>query len=272
MSEAENSNVSNFPADPGTVVDAVAAAELQEVTAAQSFVTTPEYDSRSTQTFSFETTDDQGTYRFSHTFGPLAGRDDLLVAFDNERSIEYASKGKTTEITPSSAGAALNLWKALAIGVAGYGDEGEELPENWKDLTPAEDKVAAIAELLFAELVADENAGSTEQRRRSWGLSDSTKTIKLVAYFDGREVEVSHTLKAKTAEEVMAYDRIKSGVRIHKTGMQLKPHMKQKGELYDKMIRSTTGYAAEVPLHHKALVITAIFDQDAISTTKKSNS
>jgi hypothetical protein len=232
-----------------------------------------EYDSRSSQTFNFETTDDQGTYAFSHTFGPLAGREDLLIAFDNERSIDYASKGKTTEITPSSAGAAMNLWKALAIAVAGYGDEGEPLPENWKDLVPAEDKVAAIAELLFVEIVEEGNAGNPEQRRRSWGSSVSTKTIKLLAYFDGREVEVSHNLKAKTAEDVMAYDRIKSGVRIHKTGMQLKPHMKQKGELYDKMIRSAEGYAGDsVPLHHKALVITAVFDQEAVSTTKKSNS
>lgn len=231
-----------------------------------------EYDAQGPQKFTFESRDDAGTYRFSHTFAPIgdAAADALLVQFDNERSIEYLTKGKTTDITPNAAAASIRLWAALATSVDGYGEEGDPLPDNWKALTPDEDKILAINDLLFAEIIEPEAENVVAIRRRSWGGAGSTKTIKLRAYCDGREVETEHVLKAKTAAEVMAYDRIKAGIRLTKSGVQLKPQMKQKAELYDRLISAVKGYAGGlVPLHHKALVISAYFDQDAESVAKK---
>lgn len=268
------------PANPGSIVDAVAAAivvgtdkQFNKVldAVAPASITAPVYNSREDQTFTFETRDDLGTSRFSHTFGALANATEDLVRFDNERSIEYASKGKTTDITPSSAAASSRLWLSLVVGVDGYGEEGEPLPENWKDLVPEDDKLLAINDLLFSEVVEDEDLEDAPvvTRRRAWGSSSSTKTIKIRSICDGREVITAHVFKAKTAADVQAYDRIKSGIRLTKKAMQLKPQMKAKAELYDRMAPETALYSGPVPLHHKALAITAFFETDAESTAKK---
>jgi hypothetical protein len=232
----------------------------------------------SKQTFTLEIADDAGRYRVKHVFKPFADSPDTVQAllnYDNERSISYKTEGKDTEIKTAATMAAINLWDRMIESVEGYGNPGEDLPANWKELVPAEDKVATINDLLFVDLKETQTDEDAPIRGRAWGSAAATKTIDIVAYFDGREVFLSHTLKAKTAAEVMAYDRIKSRITLGKNEMSLKPQFKQKADLYDKLIVSVDGYscdAALVPVHHKAFVITAYFDTDINSTTKKSTS
>lgn len=231
------------------------------------------YDISAMQTFTFEATDDAGTYEFSHTFAPLAGREDALVRFDSDRSIEYSQTGKDTEIVASSAVASLRLWNELATAVTGYGED-DVLPPNWKEMVPEEDKVAAVRELLWAEIVIvdDDEKTSRLAGRRGWADTLSgEKTIRIRSNFSGREVITAVTFRPRTAADLMAYERIQGRIRLTRSGsLQIRPQLKAKGELFDRMLVSSIGYNSGIPLHHKALAITALFE--ATAETKKSNS
>ena len=234
-----------------------------------------QYDINAEQTFRLSIPGDNGTFEVSHTFAPLPQNEEALLAFDNERELVFQTKGKETDIAPANAPALLNLYKKLVKTCDGYGEEGESFPPNWRELIPADDAIAVINDLLFVDLKEDEDEYkplSTVVRRRAWGESTGTKTIKTVSYFSGREIFGEHQLKAKTAAEIMAYDRIKGRISLLKNGMRLKPQFKAKAELYDKLIVKISGYAGDmVPVHHKAAVITAYFETDAESATKKSS-
>lgn len=224
------------------------------------------YDAGKPQTFKLESSDEMGTNLLEHTFGPIT--DEALIAYDEARAVNYETHGKETDVSITAAAGALRLWSSLILNVEGYGAPGEELPENWKDLVPAEEKLQVIDDLLFTEVLEDAPGGLSVPR--SWaGLSEATKTIRLRAYCDGREVFVEHTFRAKTAEDVMSFDRLRAGARLSKNAMTLRPSMKPKGALYDRMIKETDGYSGPVPLHHKALVITVLFETSAASIAKK---
>lgn len=222
------------------------------------------------QTFALEiSTDELAPTRVFHKFGKLT--DKALIAFDERRSIEYATAGKETDVEIRSAAASLGLWDDLILEVEGYGAPGEPLPENWRELVPADEKIQVIEDLLFCE-IREDDAAILGNLNRSWAaLAETRKTIRLRAFCDGREVFCSHVLGAKTAAHVLAYDKLRAGVRLGKKAMTLKPQMKAKGELYDRMIVEVEGYAGGVlgvPLHHKATVITALFESSAVGQKK----
>lgn len=213
--------------------------------------------------------DDVAPARVSHTLGPIT--DKALIAFDERRSIAYATAGKETDVEIRSAAASLALWNDLIVGLDGYGAPDEELPDNWRELVPADEKLQIVDDLLFCEIVEDE-APALGNLNRSWAaLAETRKTIRVRAFCDGREVFCDHVLGAKTAEHVLAYDKLRAGIRLGKKSMTLKPQMAAKGALYDRMIVEVEGYVGGligVPLHHKATVITALFESSAVGQKK----
>lgn len=199
-----------------------------------------------------------------HNIAPLT--DKLLVEFDESRQVAVVGDGRQTGTETHTAGAAVKLWDRVCSGVQGYGDSDEDLPEDWRELVPIEDKIAVIDHLLTCVVVENDN-GTEDSGRAPWGASRS-RTIHTESYFNDEIVLTSHTLRAKTAQDYAEYERInrlmfenqRSGLRRKSERLAVFPAtMRGKGALYDKVVISAEGYEDGVPLHHKAVVIDAYF-------------
>ncbi len=233
------------------------------------------YDADAAQSFTFRRTDEEGEYEVEHIYGPLT--DAALIEYDELRSVvmgKTKTKGEM-KLLNVSLPADEALFDTVCERVDGYGEEGEEAPENWKELITADEKQQGVNTLLACELVEPERREGGKAKRRKWGAGRSGRTIPIRAYFDGREVELSHTLPAKTAKNIEDYEAIRSeihltkGKSINQSDMKIPGQMEAKGALYDRMGVRATGYKGRVPLHHKAFIITEYFDSASEVIQKK---
>lgn len=69
----------------------------------------------------------------------------------------------------------------------------------------------------------------------------------------------THVLRIPSLAEVVAYRRSFSRIVENRRGKQLlKINLRAAGEFYDKLIQSKDGYAGDVPVIHKAAVVTEL--------------
>jgi hypothetical protein len=211
----------------------------------------------------------------SHIFGAIT--DKALLEHERNRALKIGSaevKG-VTESKSNSFSADVLLWDELCIGVEGYGDPEESLPNNWKTLVDEEDKATAIQTLLACEAIR-----STQAKQRAafkpFGKKEQPGVVRLRAYFNGREVELEHYFRPKDGAAVTAWKELSSriwfgqGEHLGESDTQIPPQLEDKAALYDRMASGHKGYSGRVPLHHKALAVSEFFGAETLQK-KKSN-
>ena len=218
--------------------------------------------------------------KVTHVIAPLT--DKLLIEFDETRQVAVVGDNRQTGTETHTAAAAVKLWDKACLNVRGYGDSDDDLPEDWRDLVPVEDKIAVMDHILTCVTVekeASDNGGDGADGgtvRAAWG-ANRARSIQTESYFNEEIVLTDHTLRAKTAQDYAEYERInrlmfenqRSGLRKKNERLAVFPAtMRGKAALYDKLVLSSAGYEDRVPLHHKAVVIDAYFAAKA-DTEKK---
>jgi hypothetical protein len=252
------------------------------------FENTDLYDSEQNQHIPLAIEAGEGEVKVAHVMAPLT--DKLLIEFDEARQVAVVGDSRQTGTETHTAAAAAKLWDKACLSVRGYGESDEDLPEDWRELIPIEDKIAVIDHILTCVIVEKDaseikngeskNGEAENKARAAWG-ANRARSILTESYFNDEIVLTAHTLRSKTAQDYAEYERInrlmfenqRSGLRKKSERLAVFPAtMRGKATLYDKVVLSTSGYNAEnggrVPLHHKAVVIDAYFAAKA-DTEKK---
>lgn len=234
------------------------------------------YDADQSQEIPLLVETETGEVKVTHIIAPLT--DKLLIEFDEARQVAVIGDSRQTGTETHTATAAVKLWDKTCLAVRGYGDSDEDLPEDWRELVPVEDKIAVMDHILTCVAVEKSEKGSdgSAGTRAAWG-ANRARSIQTESYFNDEIVPASHTLRAKTAQDYAEYERInrlmfenqRGGLRKKTERLAVFPAtMRGKATLYDKVIVNASGYAERVPLHHKAVVIDTYFTARA-DTEKK---
>jgi len=236
------------------------------------------YDADQSQEIPLLVETETGEVKVTHVIAPLT--DKLLIEFDEARQVAVVGDSRQTGTETNTASAAVKLWDKACLAVRGYGDSDEDLPEDWRELVPVEDKIAVMDHILTCVAIEKEAGGDGGGARAAWGANRS-RSVQTESYFNDEILPAAHTLRAKTAQDYAEYERInrlmfenqRSGLRKKTERLAVFPAtMRGKAALYDKVLISATGYGTDnggrVPLHHKAVVIDAYFTARA-DTEKK---
>jgi hypothetical protein len=142
------------------------------------------------------------------------------------------------------------LFNQVMSDIEGVGEEGEERPEDWRDIFSAREKAAVIDASLFAVEVLE--LPPSTSKRPSWHGQLKNVTTKLRTYFNGQQVVTSHVLRKEDAQTYADFtaliSRAVTSVRI------VENHMLKLAGWYDALHVSHEGYVGRVPTFHKALV------------------
>lgn len=236
------------------------------------------YDADQSQEIPLLVETEAGEAKVAHVIAPLT--DKLLHEFDEARQVAVVGDSRQTGTETHTATAAVKLWEQACLTVRGYGDSDDDLPEDWRELVPVEDKIAVMDHVLTCVALEkgerESGDGQGGPARAVWG-ADRSRSVRTESYFNDEIVLTSHILRAKTAQDYAEYERInrlmfenqRSGLRKKSERLAVFPAtMRGKAALYDKVAISSSGYAERIPLHHKAVVIDAYFAAKA-DTEKK---
>ena len=215
-----------------------------------------QYDAAAKNRFEFEIEQGGEKYDIAQVFKPLT--DERYMKW--LRDLNVSSKGD--EVSENSRQATADLWDELIAGI-----ENVDYPEgaDFRDLIESSDKVRALNEFLAVAVVEPESDGTKKLRL---GEKATEQTVRTECWFDGEVLTQTHVLAAKTFELEKEYDRIQQKTsRTERTrGLRGKPKVEyvpqddRLGQLYDKMLVRSEGFAAGiVPLRFKTLVIGYVF-------------
>jgi|ERR1041384_868867 hypothetical protein len=144
------------------------------------------------------------------------------------------------------------LFDQVIVDVEGIGIEGEEKPANWLEFFTPQEKNAVVLNAILSGYALPEAAHSGA--RLSWqSLAGSVTRLRVL--FDGRELDVRHTLKkadTKTLREFGALlDKIQAGANAVNLMFELVT-------VYNRLQLTTHGYKGGiVPAHHRAFAVLA---------------
>jgi hypothetical protein len=210
-----------------------------------------------------------GGEMFEVAFVLDAQTDNALINYDRlcDRRFFAANQKETgernaVESVDKSFDAAIWLFNDRAISAEGFGEPGEQLPNDWKDSIADADKAAVIDEAyLAAGVVPLPIATPGRVLPLNYGKNAPISTIHLRALFEGNELTLGHVMRPATADQVATYKAIQKerlivqGTRLNKGETRIPPKARKLGALYDQLMESVTGYVNDhVPLHHKMVV------------------
>ena len=157
------------------------------------------------------------------------------------------------------------LFDEQVTGLEGYEDDGEPLPADWRSIFSPQDKASVVVGGLFGVRVVESPPIKKGGKLSLKSILHNT-TVRMVAFFDGREVEVSHSLKRADADTYGEFMSLNVGVYSVVRGGD--EHMPALAALYDKHHAGHTGYAGRVPLSHKAIAFVAHMQRQGRVLTK----
>lgn len=226
------------------------------------------YDVAAEQRHAFIVEEDESQSTIVHICRPF---NNLLEDYDRMREVTLQQEGKETEIETASIEADEWLFGEIIKGVEGY--DGD-LPEDFAKRIDIDEKQATIRQLLSVKVLGGD--GIKAEVKRTWGQPNQGRTIKLLSYFNGEEVESEITFKAKDTGVIADYERVKGkvnlkeGKRLNDSKMKIPAQMVAKGKIFKNMVESTTGYANDiVPLHHQAMALSSYFEKTIKNAAKK---
>lgn len=220
--------------------------------------TTPEYDARARNTFTFEVHGLDETVEIGHVFGPL----------DDPRYVEYLNglkiHGTRNDVRGRSEEEACRLWDDLVVDTVNI-----TYPEgtDWRSLIDLQDKIRSLNEFLVVSVFRQPRVSGGALQLGDGSDSDTYVTE---CYFNGRIVRQEHVMPRAGFELQKKYDRIRRRevrqvevrglMKRNDPEMRYEPQDEQMGALYDEMVISTTGFAGGVvPLRFKTAVVNAMF-------------
>lgn len=209
------------------------------------------YDANARQRFRVLHEIDGDPYELGLLVGPIT---DTALANYARRCAAAAAEGEEDGAALSEhariwLSAAVHLFDDVTVGIDNIGEEGEELPPDWRDIFSATDKSQAIVGTVFAVepvVVTPPKAGA----RAPWPSGKLNAKVRLRVPFDGAMIEVSHTLKRADAKSFGQYTALMQKVFAGPRGSDA--HMLKLAAGYDALHVSHDGYASHVPVHHKA--------------------
>jgi hypothetical protein len=171
------------------------------------------------------------------------------------------------------------LFDDRAVSVQGMGDEGQDLPPDWKQMIDASDKIAVIDQgYLATGEVPKPPAKPGKRLPWNYRTAGAAKVIHLRAIFDGFEWVLTHTrTAAPSAEQMAEFKSLQSsavsvgGKRLGQRELLILAKSGRYGALYDSIGYQTDGYKGRVPLHHKRKVVEIDLAGDAKVIAKKPN-
>lgn len=230
------------------------------------------YDFDEGQSLVFTVEEDGETITITQNYDVIG--DDQIAAHDALRKVTLATVGKQTSIKTASLVADADLFDKTIKSIDGY---DEPLPENFRELYPSDEKQTGVRRLLAVKVVrvTDKSAKKT---KRSWSNQQQTAEYKVLFYYNNAKAEALVRIKAaKDAELLTEYDRIKNGIDLadsedlDNNDLQIPSTIAAKGELFERIFVSQSGYASRIPLNHRAALVTAHFEGNASFTAKKSS-
>jgi hypothetical protein len=146
------------------------------------------------------------------------------------------------------------LFDVLMSGVEGVGEEGEELPDDWRDrlFGPLEKAEVINRAILGVEFVAPRPA--PQPARPSWAAQSRAVVNRFRVPFNARMVDVSHTLSRPDAARLGEF--MARQVEMRSSGSP-GANMENFACGYDALHVSHAGYRGDPPLHHKAFAYAA---------------
>jgi hypothetical protein len=150
--------------------------------------------------------------------------------------------------------AACWLFDVLMSGVEGVGEEGEELPDDWRDrlFGPLEKAELIDRAILGVEFVPPRPA--PQSARPSWAAQSRAVVGRFRVPFNARMVDVSHTLSRPDAARLGEF--MARQVEMRSSGSP-GANMENFARGYDALHVSHAGYRGDPPLHHKAFAYAA---------------
>jgi len=146
------------------------------------------------------------------------------------------------------------LFDVLMSGVEGVGEEGEELPDDWRErlFGPLEKAELINRAILGVEFIAPPPA--PQSARPSWAAQSRAVVGRFRVPFNARMVDVSHTLSRPDAARLGEF--MARQVEMRSSGSPGE-NMENFARGYDALHVSHTGYRGDPPLHHKAFAYAA---------------
>ena len=202
-----------------------------------------------------------------------AQTDAALIAYDKllDRRLLLADRQETgernaLESIDKSFEASIWLFKDRVVEATGFGDEGEQLPANWKDddsVLADEEKAAVIDNAYLAAQIMPLPIARPGKRVPFNRNRSASTVVRLKALFEGHELVLTHQLKQPTADQIATFKSIQKerwivqGTHLNKGETRIPPKLQKMGALYQQLIEQTSGYAADspIPLHHQMLVV-----------------
>lgn len=222
-----------------------------------------QFDAKAQQRVPIKVEYDGEHYVVEHVFGSYENKD--LMA-------EYASRCKTklrsgevkgaVERESDSFEANVWLWNKLSDSIEGMGDEGEELPDDWKDRVEDEDKDYAIRQLLATEIIPLDTVAKSSGKRLPWGYKKTSSLIRLRVRFGAYQIDTEHYLKTPDPKQSSRFHKLMSraqhvpGSRLSQPDTMLPSRARDLAKLYNELKESVTGYVDDiVPLNHEVDVV-----------------
>lgn len=213
-----------------------------------------------------------------------AQTDDAIAEYDRLKSERYfaadeeeTGEAAAMESSDESFRAAVWLLKDRLLDAEGFGADGEEKPENWKDLVFEDDRdrAAVIDEAYLAAQVVPAPL-APKGKLIPWTRPTARRSIiNLLAAFNGFQLRLTHERTGRpTADQITEFKSIKKsryvvqGTKLGQQEIMIPPKARRFGALYDALGFTATGYAGRVPLHHKTLVVIHDLDKQAEAVRK----
>lgn len=270
----------DFASDPGAPIATELETRNSQLETAASAAAPILYDADADQRLPFLLEEDGVAYEVGYVLGPP--KDSALVEYDRllEQRMLAADEAEAgvrdaVEQTDNSFEAALWLFNDRLKAVDGFGEPGDELPANWRDLIGTDlDKAAVVDQYLAADVAPTPLA--KKGARRGWKAPSAACTIHLRAVFEGYQLSLKHERQtAPTADQVGTFKAIMKrswlvgGTKLGTGEALMPPKGERLGALYDQIGYRATGYQGRVPLHHKRRVVIADLSKHVTAVTKK---
>jgi hypothetical protein len=210
------------------------------------------YDSTARQRLPVSLWGEEGRVDVTLICEPLA--DTTLVTFARMMAAALAAEapeedGDTALKLGGMNAAGCWLFDVLMSGVEGIGEEGEEVPSDWRDrlFGPLEK-----AELINAAVFGIEpipTPVTKTKARPSWAASTGAVVNRFRVPFGNRMIEVSHTLRRPDSQRLAAFNAAQAQAG---GADKLGGNIEEFASGYDALHVAHSGYRGAVPMLHKA--------------------
>lgn len=213
----------------------------------------PCYDSEARQRIPVTLILDDGRYDVALVCEPatdavLLSYARLCEAADASESAEDEDAGAAQ--IGATAGAVGWLFGVLMSDVEGVGEEGEEKPADWREIFGPQERQAIVDRALFG-IEPVEPPPAKKGKRPAWGSHLRAVVNRFRVPFNGRTVDVSHTLRKADARQLGEFVSLYG--RTFGRGRAGDANMEKFAAGYDRLHVAHSGYRGAVPMHHKAV-------------------